>query len=253
VLPHERTHAGPKEGRLRLLRAARAQLEPIFLLHDAPAPERPSRPPDVEAEEGGVRSRLWRIADPAEVARLVEPLRDAQLLIADGHHRYETAVAYADEEPEATQTFAVLVSTRDPGLEIFPTHRVFARRPPGLDELGLREEAGSVEEALARLQAVPAERAAAVLYEEGRASLVEGGAGLDTALVDRLGHDGISSTPSLDEARSRVDTGGAAVAVLLRPTPIDAVRDVAARGETMPPKSTYFFPKLLSGLLFFPL
>jgi uncharacterized protein (DUF1015 family) len=253
VLPHERTHAGPKEGRLRLLRAARAQLEPIFLLHDASAPERPVRPPDVETEEGGVRSRLWRIAEPAEVARLAEPLRDAQLLIADGHHRYETAVAYAEEEPGATHTFAVLVSTQDPGLEIFPTHRLFARRPPGLDELGLREEAASVEEALARLLAAPAEWAAAVLYEEGRASLVEGGAGLDTALVDRLGHEGISYTASLEEARRQVDAGEAAVAVLLRPTPIDAVRELAARGETMPQKSTYFFPKLLSGLLFFPL
>src|SRR5262249_51817103 len=84
-------------------------------------------------------------------------------------------------------------------------------------------------------------------------SLVQSGPGLDTALVDRLGHEGISYTPSVEEARRRVDEGEAAVAVLLRPTPIDAVRDVATRGETMPQKSTYFFPKLLSGLLFFPL
>src|SRR5207248_10015655 len=87
-LPHERTHAGPKEGRLRLLRATRTQLEPIFLLYDAdPVFTRPDGAAHVEVEEGGVRTRMWEIA-----AREVEI--ETPLLIADGHHRYETAVAY---------------------------------------------------------------------------------------------------------------------------------------------------------------
>ncbi|HET7046284.1 MAG TPA: DUF1015 domain-containing protein, partial [Gaiellaceae bacterium] len=110
VLPHERTHAGPKEGRLRLLRATRTQLEPIFVLYDAEPPvARPERPPDLEAADGGVTTRMWRVPD-------VQPRVDVPLLIADGHHRYETAVAFAEEEPSATHTFAILVSSRAPGV-----------------------------------------------------------------------------------------------------------------------------------------
>src|SRR5581483_388308 len=118
VLPHERTHAGPKEDRLRLLRATRTQLEPIFLLYDAPAVlPRPAGDPQMDVEEGGVRTRVWHV--PGSELEI-----DTPLLIADGHHRYETAVAYREEHPEATHTFAVLVSARAPGLEIFPTHRL---------------------------------------------------------------------------------------------------------------------------------
>ncbi len=121
VLPHERTHRGPKEGRLRLLRATRVELEPIFLLYDGPAPvERPEREPDLEVEG----ARLWRVDDPS----VVRAFDDKQLLIADGHHRYETAVAFHQEEgtPASAQMLVVLVSTDDPGLEIFPTHRLFS-------------------------------------------------------------------------------------------------------------------------------
>src|SRR5436190_2360311 len=119
VLPHEKTHAGPKEGRLRLLRATRTQLEPIFLLYDAEPPvERPEGEPELDVEEGGVRTRVWRIPRSREVQI------DAPLLIADGHHRYETAVAFREEDAAATHLLAVLVSARSPGVEIFPTHRI---------------------------------------------------------------------------------------------------------------------------------
>src|SRR5438067_6772396 len=90
VLPHERTHAGPKEGRLRLLRATRTQLEPIFLLHDREPAQLPGGPPDLEARG----DRLWRI--PGE--GIAERFADQQLLIADGHHRYETALAFHEED-----------------------------------------------------------------------------------------------------------------------------------------------------------
>ena len=136
VLPHERTHRGPKEGRLRLLRATRVQLEPIFLLYDGPAPvERPDREPDLEVEG----AKLWRIDDPS----IVRAFDDKQLLIADGHHRYETAVAFHEEEgtPASAQMMVVLVSTSDPGLEIFPTHRLFAE-PKQLDERDERRRGG---------------------------------------------------------------------------------------------------------------
>jgi uncharacterized protein (DUF1015 family) len=242
VLPHERTHSGPKEARLRLLRATGVQLEPIFLLHDGPAPvARPERAPDLEAE--GVR--LWRLDDPS----LVRAYDDRQLLIADGHHRYETALAFHEEEgtPASAQMLVVLVSTDDPGLEIFPTHRLFAaaRRLEG--------DRVEVNDPEAALETLTGDRPAVVEVTPEGAAIVRGSDGLlDVQLVDTLGHDGISYTPEVDEALGRVYEGEAAVAYLMRPTRIEDVFRVARAGEVLPPKTTYFFPKLVSGLLFHP-
>jgi uncharacterized protein (DUF1015 family) len=97
VLPHERTHAGPKEGRLRLLKATRTHLEPIFLLWDGSIALDGLGDPDLVAEEGGVTARLWRLdADFGDA--LTEEIADAQLLIADGHHRYETTLAFHEQD-----------------------------------------------------------------------------------------------------------------------------------------------------------
>ena len=244
VLPHERTHAGPKEGRLRLLRAARAQIEPIFLLYDGDAPlAAPDCEPDLQAEG----TRLWRVDAP-----VAEFFAERQLLIADGHHRYETALAYHAEEstPESGHMLVVLVSTADPGLEIFPTHRVFSGRA----ELVPTGEAGDLDEALTQLAAEPYDRSVAIAYSRQGAVLVRGETGeLDVELVDRYGHEGIGYTPDAREAARRVDEGEADVAFLLRATRIEDVFVRARRGEVMPQKTTYFFPKLLSGLLFMPL
>ena len=242
VLPHERTHSGPKEGRLRLLRATGVQLEPIFLLHDGPAPvAQPDRAPDLEVEG----TRLWRLDDPS----LVRAYDDKQLLIADGHHRYETALAFHEEEgtPASAQMLVVLVSTDDPGLEIFPTHRLFA----GARRLeGDRVEVSDPE---AALETLTGDRPAVVEVTADGAAIVRGEAGvLDVQLVDTLGHDGISYTPDVVEALGRVYEGDAAVAYLMRPTRIDDVFRVARAGAVLPPKTTYFFPKLVSGLLFHP-
>jgi uncharacterized protein (DUF1015 family) len=245
VLPHERTHRGPKEGRLRLLREVRAQLEPLLFLYEGTTPAaRPDREPDLEVEG----ARLWRLPDDD----VSEAFADRQLLIADGHHRYETALAYHEEAgtPESAYVLAVLVSLGDPGLMIFPTHRVFEREPS--EELPA-EEQGDAAAALSALEQVPPDRAAAVLYRNGRAELAVDGNELDVQLVDRLGHDGISYTPDWQEAVRAVDAGEAEVAVLMRPTRIEDVFEVAQRGGTMPQKSTYFYPKLVSGLLFLPL
>ena len=233
VLPHERTHRGPKEGRLRLLRATRVQLEPIFLLYDGPAPvERPEREPDLEVEG----AKLWRI-DDTSVVRVFD---DKQLLIADGHHRYETAVAFSEEEgtPASAQMLVVLVSTDDPGLEIFPTHRLFSERK--------RLEAEEETNGGRRPEVTEVTRdGSRVLYgPEGI---------LDVQFVDTLGHEGISYTADAEEAERRVRDGEAAVAYLLRPTRIEDVFAYARRGEVLPQKTTYFFPKLISGLLFHPL
>jgi uncharacterized protein (DUF1015 family) len=246
VLPHERTHASAKEGRLRLLRAAHAQLEPIFLLYDGKPPVAPlGRPPDL-AVDG---TSLWRLPG----AGVGEAFSDHQLLIADGHHRYETALAYALEQgaPASARLMVVLVSTDDPGLEIFATHRVFSGRP---DIVAGGERLESLDVARERLEGEPYDRAVAIAYSPAGASLVRGDEGrLDVELVDRYAHAGIAYTPDWDEAVARVDSGAADVAFLLRPTPIGAVFERARQGRVMPPKTTYFFPKLTSGLLFHPL
>src|SRR5437868_4241567 len=228
ILPHERTHAGPKEGRLRLLRATRTQLEPLFFLWDGTIEVGGLGEPDLEV--GG--DRLWRL-DAEFGDALTQELADTQLLIADGHHRYETALAFG----ESPWLLAVIVPTDQEGLTIFPTHRI-ARSvngaagtpidPPGDDLPGV------------------------VLYRRGRYELLDGD-GLDPEIVEAFRPEGVTYTPQRAEAEAAVDRGEAEGAFLLRPTRIDDVWAVASRGGVMPQKSTFFYPKLTSGLLLFPI
>ena len=228
VLPHERTHAGPKEGRLRLLRATRTQLEPIFLLYDAEAPfSRPAGEPAMDVAESGVRTRVWPIAAG-------EVTIDAPLLIADGHHRYETAVAFREEDPAATHTFAILVSSRAPGLEIFPTHR-------------LVQSVGDVPG-----DEVDSPGPGVTLYRDGRYVRVATNDDFGPRVVESFAPQGVGYTASAAEAIAAVDRGEAAAAFLLQPVTVEQVAAFAHEGETMPQKSTFFFPKLTSGLLLHP-
>jgi len=238
ILPHERTHAGPKEGRLRLLRTTRTELEPIFLLWDGSIGLEGLGDPDLEVDDGGVASRLWRL-DAEFGAALTEELADAQLLIADGHHRYETALVFHEEDGTEASAWllAVIVPTDQEGLTIFPTHRL-AQQVNGIGGTPIEPPAD--------------ELPGLVLYRGGEYLLVEGD-GPDVEVVDRLQPEGVSYTPSAREAVAAVDRGEAEAAFLLRPTRIDDVWAVARRGEVMPQKSTYFYPKLTSGLLFHPL
>ena len=238
VLPHERTHAGPKEGRLRLLKATRTHLEPIFLLWDGTIDVQGLGEPDLVAEESGVTARLWRLEADFGAA-LTEELKDAQLLIADGHHRYETALAFHDEDgsEESAWLMVVIVPTDQEGLTIFPTHRV-AQSVNGVSGMPI-DEPGD-------------ELPGLVLYRDGRYELLESDE-LDVQVVDRLGPHDVSYTPYAREAVAAVDRGDAEAAFLLRPTRIEDVWEVAGRGDVMPQKSTFFYPKLTSGLLFFPL
>jgi uncharacterized protein (DUF1015 family) len=225
VLPHERTHSGPKEGRLRLLRATKTQLEPIFLLYEGDPLEAPAREPDLQS--GG--DKLWR-------GGAAPSFEQTELLIADGHHRYETALAYA-EEGGSPYLMVVLVPTRQEGLTIFPTHRV-AEHVNGAGGTPI-DEPGD-------------ELPGVVLYRDGRYELLAGD-GLDVDIVERIAPQGVTYTSQRKDAVATVDRGDAEAAFLLRPTRIEDVWEVARRGDTMPQKSTYFFPKLTSGLLFHPL
>jgi uncharacterized protein (DUF1015 family) len=160
---------------------------------------------------------------------------DTPLLIADGHHRYETAVAFREEDPSATHTFAVLVSSRSPGLEIFPTHRV-ARSVGAI--------AGDDVDA-------PGDGVTA--YRAGRYVRVATDDDFGPRVVETLAPHGVSYTPYAHEAVAAVDRGEAEAAFLLQPVTVEQVARFAHAGETMPQKSTFFYPKLTSGLLFHPL
>jgi uncharacterized protein (DUF1015 family) len=241
VLPHESTKRETREGRLRLVKAVGAQLEPIFLLYEGlPPVSQPEGDPDIAAEG----TKLWRLS---EVDAIVNAFADRQLLIADGHHRYQTTVEFA-AQGGSPWLMVVLVSTNDPGLTIFPTHRIAGRYEPSSSFS--RVEARPAD----ALEHLPAGRAACVVYAaDGKTFVAEDGTQPDTAFVESLGPEEVRYTADLDEAVAAVDEGNAAAAFLLRPTPIQQVFDVAKRGEVMPLKSTYFYPKLLSGLLFHPL
>jgi uncharacterized protein (DUF1015 family) len=234
VLPHERTHAGPKEGRLHLLRATRTQLEPLFFLWDARIDLDGLGEPDLQS--GG--DSLWRLASEFSEA-LRQELAEAQLLIADGHHRYETALAFHEEDgsEESAWLLAVIVPTDQEGLTIFPTHRIAESAgaasgtpidPPGNGLPG------------------------PVLYREGRYELLAG-EGFDPEVVEHAAPRGVTYTPKREEAVAAVDRGDAEAAFLLRPNRIEDVWEVARRGDVMPQKSTFFYPKLTSGLLLLPL
>lgn len=261
VLPHERIFPGPTASRLRLLRATRAKLSPVLLLHDgAPAPA-VERSPDLEAELEGTTTRLWRIDDPDGI-RAAAATVSAPLVIADGHHRYDAALRYHAEEGtrESGRVLAVLVSREDPGLTIFPTHRVVAGTVPELNgEFRVSPVGGGPREGLERLALVPRDHPGFVLVRPGEVVLAERTEApaeplerLDVTAVDQLPLEGVTYTPFLQEAESAVDDGRARAAFLVRAPTVAEVQAIARAGQTMPEKSTYFHPKLASGLLFSP-
>jgi uncharacterized protein (DUF1015 family) len=297
IRPHERTHPGPKEDRLRLTRATRANLSPIFSLYDDPqnaawnalAPHTDGEPTGDVTDPDGTRHRLWRVGDPTAIQAATSALADTELLIADGHHRYETARVYAEEiggEGGHRYVLMYLVALQDPGLEIFPTHRLLV----GLDDnrrAALRteldrdweiadvapEELEPTGDGPVRAGYLEHDRAVMLslrdqaIADEALPDHAEPYRRLDTAVLEALvlksalnmTEDDISHLNGLDyarsaaEARQRVESGDADAAFFMRSTPVEQVRAVAAAGETMPPKSTYFFPKVLTGLLFNPL
>ena len=188
-------------------RPARADLPP---LRGRAAGEPPEREPDLEVEG----ARLWRL--PAD--GITEAFADRQLLIADGHHRYETALAFHDEDgtPESAYVLAVLVSLDDPGLMIFPTHRVFEHEP--VERLAGERAAGSTR--ARALDDVPGDRAAAVVYRDGGCELAVDGERARRRSSSTASATRASATrPTGDEAVRAVDAGEAEVAVLMRPDP----------------------------------
>ncbi len=297
IRPHERTQPGPKEDRLRLTRATRHNVSPIFSLHpgevwDAIEPHTAGARWAEVSDDDGTTHRVWRIGDPELHGTIRDRLADAELLIADGHHRYETALTYAREiggEGPHNYVLMALVSLEDPGLTVFATHRLLT----GLDQAkqeALRETAQELFEISdvgeGDLVPGPEDGPAAFGYmdahhKQPRRMRLKDPAVLDEALAGRsdayrrldaaalealiLGRAlgmteddiaakrGIAYQSSVEGALGKLEAGEADAAFFLRPTPVEQVRDVAGAGETMPPKSTFFYPKLLTGLVFNPL
>jgi uncharacterized protein (DUF1015 family) len=230
VLPHEKTNPEVKLERLEILRATKTELEPVFLIYDADPPvSRPSGDPAIDVDEAGVRSRLWRL--DAQGIDL-----DVPLLIADGHHRYETAVAYRKEQPKAELTLAVLVSARDPGLQILPTHRVV--QDVAISPFGFMTSIWDTE--------------SLAMYRTGNFFRLDSDEELDVNDIEQYEMEGIEFTPDAEEAIKAVDENEAQLVFLVRAPTVEQVLFYARRGETMPKKTTYFYPKLTSGLLLLP-
>jgi uncharacterized protein (DUF1015 family) len=230
VLPHEKTNPEVKQERLEILRETKTQLEPVLLLYDADPPmTRPSGEPDIEVDETGVRCRLWKLdSDGIDI--------DGPLLIADGHHRYETAVAYRKENSKAERTLAVLVSARDPGLQIFPTHRVV--QDVGVQPFGFMTSIWDTD--------------SLAMYRTGNFFRLDADDELDVVDIEQYELDGVEFTPDAEEAVKAVDDNVAQLVFLVRAPSVQQVLAYAKRGEVMPKKTTYFYPKLTSGLLLLP-
>jgi uncharacterized protein (DUF1015 family) len=300
IRPHERTHPGPKEDRLRLTRATRTNLSPIFALF-SDAEQRAwsameactaSPPWGQSVDPDGTVNRLWRVDDPAVIAAVQDATAHAELLIADGHHRYETARVYADEiggEGPHQYVLMCLVALEDPGLTIFPTHRLVRdlsdaqwaelRRtieadftmiplesvdqlpPPENEDIELgyidvrdRQPYRLVLRDHAIADAAMPERSEAYRRLDTavtEALLIKGALGMTDEQIDHL--DGLGYARDDDHAVELVLDGEYDAALLMAPTPVRRVQDVASSGESMPPKSTYFFPKVPTGLVFNPL
>ena len=311
---HEHTRIEPRLDRLRLTRAVRANLSPVFGLYRDPGddvrhllvPPQDDRDPDLLVDlvdEEGVRHLLWRIADPSTIGAVTTGLASREVIVADGHHRYETALAYQLERREASgnptgvqpydYVLMYLAAVEDPGLCILPAHRI-VRVAKGLDpervlavlrqdfevspvSVGVRlstaaAEAGNhavaigvcfgpdsqwvlrlKERSAARRGPSPApgsglaETDVSVLQN----LILERHLGIDKETLART--ERVTYTTDEDEACACAARGEGQVAFILNATPIEQVWAAAERGLTMPQKSTYFHPKLLSGLVMNPL
>jgi uncharacterized protein (DUF1015 family) len=313
VLPHERTLSGPREDRYKLLRATGVNTSPVVVLYDdrqgvgagVLAELREGTPALDVVDDDGVRHRLWAVAADGEAAAPVAPLlavaSSEPVTIADGHHRYETALRYRDErrmsrsceeDPPFDYLLTLFLDVANQPLTVLPTHRILrglgdvgvGRLVDGLEELcEVRRDVGSAElrrvfDAIglaaggAGRFGLWTRRGGFILAARRQAFepfLPGGGAALraldvtllGTAIARLAGIDDeavaageIEYTKSAAEAIEAVDASahGAGAAFLLEPTPVTAIAAVARDGDVMPQKSTYFYPKALSGLVINP-
>ncbi|MDR0522988.1 MAG: DUF1015 domain-containing protein [Candidatus Methanoplasma sp.] len=273
VIPHEETFSKVKEDRLNLLRDMEAHLESIFCVHEglsdglncaiAAAAKLLYRHVDGQ----NVEHRFYRIADEAVAKRISDEFADRKVLIADGHHRYETALNYSKENPWDRKkgfVLATLVSAGDGGLVVWPTHRLVDS--PGTSEgeaIASMSESMEVRDAGAEeLRDMPGDWMFGMIFRSGRRMLArlpggEGLWGLDTYVAQELvikkaygygeGDASVSYDAELDSVERSMGEGGHDLAIVLRDPSLKAIWDLSMAGMRMPKKTTFFFPKIWSG------
>jgi uncharacterized protein (DUF1015 family) len=289
VLPHERTMPAPIEDRLALMESCPVNISPIYAIYRGAGEvasfleSLDSRQPEARFEDdAGVVHRLWAVSDPAEIDDLVAALRRGPLVIADGHHRYETAIAYHERhsgepgEHDAMMCFCVDADAED--LVVLPYHRALkTSRAPAAIRQQLSSEFSTVpittpSDAAAHLSRSEADHAFAFVFEDGNV-LVEmtssqvtdavgesapAWRGLDVvalheALIPRLFPEGLEEirfSKDVDEIERTVHKEGFATGVLMRAVEAVEVVEVARANERMPQKASYFWPKVATGLVF---
>jgi uncharacterized protein (DUF1015 family) len=281
VYRHEQTLSGPKKDRLELLRATHSHFGQLFMLYPDPAgavdallDEAASAAPLAEVEdEYGAIHRIWKSADAAAIQGLMS---DKKLLIADGHHRYETALAFRNENPGlpgADRVMMTFVNMHSPGLKILATHRlVNGIAEAGFPDEFLRRAADDFQieeiDSLDRLKRVWAEAGARAVIGAAIGSRLftlecrQAKGELDVRVLHErllgralgIGEDAVRDERHLryvrgiDAAVEEVRRGAARIAFLLKPVSVQQVADISFAGGVMPQKSTDFYPKLLSGL-----
>ena len=290
ILPHERTFPHHKRDRLKLNTACKANMSPVFSVYSDPEitiekllDEKLTSEPIFDiTNEDGVRNKLWKISDPDTISFIGNHLEDKSLLIADGHHRYETAIEYRNIQRELNGGAAsdkpyeyvmmFLSNAEDEGLIINPTHRVL-KNMGNLDLASFLNKLGEE----FNIEKMPYEEGLSDIgYEEFtiltkdpefvyRASLKAKNTESPNSLAVTLLHNnvfnkiideesaGILYTKFLDEAVSLVQGGEYELAFVLPELRASDIFDVVLTGDRMPQKTTYFYPKILSGLVFNPL
>ncbi|MBI2149242.1 MAG: DUF1015 domain-containing protein [Acidobacteria bacterium] len=290
VFPHERTLTGPKKDRLELLRHTRTHFEQIFMIYEDPErridrllDDAATRQADIRVkDEYGVEHTLWNVTDEETIRLFQRHIDDKKLIIADGHHRYETALAYRDEMSGAAGSDRLpmtFFNMHSPGLAILPTHRVVAniqgfdaksfwgRAAEYFDVMNSPAEDGvtigvAADGGLKFLHLKPALDLAALLPDLSPKQRT-----LDVVVLHRLvldqclgiTEDAVKKESHITYVREReaaigaVRDGRAQAAFLLNPTRLDQMRDIAYEGNVMPQKSTDFYPKVLSGLTMYSL
>jgi uncharacterized protein (DUF1015 family) len=273
VLPHERTMSKPKDDRLNLMRACRANLSPVWGLSLAAGLsalcELPGPPVARATDDAGVHHRLWRITQPGVLDAITAAVASAPVVIADGHHRYETALAYRDEQPSPGPhdlLMAYVVELADEQLTVRPIHQLLSRLPPTLDLLDALSpffdafEAGPLS-ATATLPARMVDAGSLALLRADQVWLLRprpgafvDGADLDSSrlavALEALPEHTIEYEHRPELVVAAVEKGDAQAGFLLRPASIAQIAATARARRRMPPKTTFFYPKPRTGLVF---
>jgi len=277
VLPHERTTPKDKADRLALLRSCRANFSPVWGLSTASGLSAlcdTSGPPDAKAtDEEGVHHRLWKVSQPGVVDAIAEVVASAPVVIADGHHRYEVALTYRDERRQDSgggrggtdAVMAYVVELSEDQLDVRPIHRLIAGLPADFDLTAALAPYFDVTPTNAPDASLPtrmAEAGALALVTPAGAWLLrplpdtQAAAGhdldssrLDVALAGLPPHE-LAFQHGVDHVVDAVNSGRAQAGVLLRPATVAQIAAIGGGGERMPPKTTFFYPKPRTGMVF---